>query len=115
YYDSYVAGIFRTLRFGAAEAHGMAELMEFNFLSEEQAITRDAGQYAVGESKMPSALAKLAKELLEIEASGDRVRAENWFKKYGTMPADLKASLQSAKNVPVDIDPIFSFPELPRK
>ena len=115
YYDSYVAGIFRTLRFGTGEAHGMAQMMEFNFLSQEKAITRDpaTGRYAVDQARMPPAIMKLAKELLEIEASGDRMRAENWFKKYGTMPAELKASLQAAKDVPVDIDPKFSFPEVP--
>ena len=115
-YDSYVAGIFRTLRFGAGEAHGQAELMEFNFLSQEKAITRDAatGRYAVDQAKMQPALLKLSHELLEIEASGDRARAENWFKKYGAMPADLKASLRSTVDVAVDVDPIFSFPELPK-
>src|SRR5260370_2615228 len=41
YYDSYVAGIFRTLRFGAGEAHGVAEMMDFNFLSHEKAISLD--------------------------------------------------------------------------
>ena len=50
-------------------------------------------------------------ELLEIEATGDRSRAEKWFKKYGTMPEELKASLKAAADVPVDIDPVFSFPE----
>jgi len=116
YYDSYVAGIFRTLRFGPGEAHGVAEMMEFNFLSQEKAITRDAatGRYSVDQAKMQPAIMKLAHELLEIEASGDRPRAENWFKKYGAMPADLKASLQSAGDVAVDVDPIFSFPELPK-
>jgi hypothetical protein len=115
YYDSYVAGIFRTLRFGAGEAHGAAEMMEFNFLSQEKAITRDAvsGRYAVDQAAMPAAIAKLAKELLEIEASGDRARAENWFKKYGAMPAELKTALKAAQDVPVDIDPIYDYPELP--
>ena len=60
---------------------------------------------------MPAALADLAKELLEIEATGDRQRAENWFKKYGAMPAELEAELKSAAGVPVDIDPVFSFKE----
>jgi hypothetical protein len=46
---------------------------------------------------------------LEIEATGDRARAENWFKKYGTMPAELRISLKAAASVPVDIDPVFSF------
>ena len=40
---------------------------------------------------MPAVLADLAKELLDIEATGDRQRAENWFKKYGAMPSELEA------------------------
>jgi hypothetical protein len=112
YYASYVGGIFRTVRFGTAEAHGQAEMMEFNYLSERGAVRRDAnGRYAIDYEKMPGALADLAKELLEIEATGDRSRAENWFKKYGTMPEDLNASLKAASDVPVDIDPVFSFAE----
>jgi hypothetical protein len=112
YYASYVGGLFRTVRFGTAEAHGQAEMMEFNYLSERGAIGRNAkGKYAIDYEKMPGALADLTKELLEIEATGDRSRAENWFKKYGTMPEELKTSLHAAADVPVDIDPVFSFPE----
>jgi hypothetical protein len=112
YYASYIGGVFRTVRFGTAEAHGQAEMMEFNYLSERGAISRNAnGKYAIDYEKMPGALADLAKELLEIEATGDRSRAENWFKKYGTMPEELKASLKAASDVPVDIDPVFSFAE----
>jgi len=112
YYASYVGGLFRTVRFGTAEAHGQAEMMEFNYLSERGAVSRNAnGRYAVDFEKMPGALADLTKELLEIEATGDRSRAENWFKKYGTMPEELKASLKAVSDVPVDIDPVFSFTE----
>lgn len=112
YYASYVGGLFRTVRFGTAEAHGQAEMMEFNYLSQRGAIGRNtSGRYAIDYEKMPGALADLAKQLLEIEATGDRARAENWFKKYGTMPEELKASLKAASDVPVDIDPVFSFPE----
>jgi hypothetical protein len=110
YYASYVAGIFRTVRFGVAEAHGQAEMMEFNYLSERGAIQhQSSGRYAIDYQSMPGDIKDLAKELLEIEATGDRARAENWFKKYGTMPAELQASLKSAASVPVDIDPVFSF------
>ncbi|PYS37960.1 MAG: Zn-dependent hydrolase [Acidobacteria bacterium] len=113
YYASYVAGIFRTLRFGTAEAHGRAEMMEFNYLSQEKAIVREAatGRYVIDYGRIPTALAQLAKELLEIEATGDRARAENWFKRYDPMPPDLKTALQNTNDVPVDIDPVFSFPD----
>jgi hypothetical protein len=110
YYASYVGGLFRTVRFGTAEAHGQAEMMEFNYLSERGAILRNVnGRYAVDYEKIPGALADLAKELLEMEATGDRARAESWFKKYGQMPEDLKTALKAASDVPVDIDPVFSF------
>ena len=112
YYASYVGGLFRTVRFGTAEAHGQAEMMEFNYLSERGAIQRNAnGRYSIDYEKIPGAVADLAKELLEIEATGDRARAENWFRKYGTMPEELKVSLKAVANVPVDIDPVFSFAE----
>jgi hypothetical protein len=112
YYSSYVAGIFRTVRFGTGEAHGQAELMEFNYLSDRGAIKyRRNGKFAIDYSQMPGALADLAKELLEIEATGDRQRAENWFKRYDVMTPELTVALKSASKVPVDLDPEFSFKE----
>jgi hypothetical protein len=110
-YASYVAGIFRTVRFGIAEAHGAAEMMEFSYLSEQGAIRRDpsTGRYEVVFEKMPAAIASLAKELLEQEATGDRARTEAWFKKYAVLPPELSAQLAKASDIPVDIDPDFSF------
>jgi len=112
YYASYVAGIFRTVRFGTGEAHGQAEMMEFNYLSERGAIKREpTGRYTIDYAAMPGIINDLAKEILEIEATGDRARAEKWFAKYDTMPEELKISLKLATDVPVDIDPRFSFKE----
>jgi hypothetical protein len=112
YYASHVAGIFRTVRFGVAEAHAKAEMMEFNYFAEQGAITRDPdGRYAIDFAKFPVAVASLAHELLDIEALGSRARAEAWFAKYGTMPADLQAALNKTGSVPVDVDPITSFGE----
>jgi hypothetical protein len=112
YYASYLAGIFRTVRFGTGEAHGRAEMMEFNFLSERGAITRDSsGRYAVDYAKVPDAIAAVAKELLEIEATGDRARAEAWFARYDKMPGELGSLLEAAKDVPVDFDPLVPFRE----
>jgi len=110
-YASYVAGLLRTLRFGAGEAHSRAELMEFTYLLENRAISHDGGRYTIDYARLPDAIAALAKELLEIEAAGDRARAEAWFDKYSKMPPDLTSALAAAAEVPVDVRPIFSFPE----
>ncbi len=111
FYTSFVAGIFRTVRFGTAEAHGRAEMMEFNYVSEKGGILLKNGRYEVDFEKIPGAFAALAKELLEIEAQGDAHRAEMLFERYGTMPSGLQSALNQVQDVPVDVDPKFTFPE----
>jgi hypothetical protein len=115
YYCSYVAGIFRTVRFGTGEAHGRAQMMEFNYLVEQGAIFRDpaSGRYAVELTKIPDALATLTREILRLEATGDRARAAAWFKRYGEMPQQLKTALAAAADLPVDLDPHGSLAEEP--
>ena len=86
YYSSYVAGIFRTLRFGTGEAHGRAEMMEFNYLQENGALAMVGGRYVIDYARIPGALAQLCKHLLEMEDAGDRAGAEAWFAKYDKIP-----------------------------
>jgi hypothetical protein len=107
-YLSRVADFFRTVRFGVAEAHGRADIMQFNYLVEYGVMSFDAatGRYAVDISKLPTTIAALTKELLEQEATGDRARTEAWFSKYGTVSAQLAQALAKASDVPVDIDPV---------
>ena len=109
YYSSYVAGIFRSVRYGVAEAHGRAEMMEFNYLVEQKAVNRTGGKYSVDFARMPGALASLSKELLSIEATGDRARAEAWFNRYDKMPAELAKAMKAASKLPVDVWPTFAF------
>jgi hypothetical protein len=60
-------------------------------------------------ARMPSAIASLSKELLGIEATGDRQRAEAWFNRYDKMPAELTEAMKAASKLPVDIEPRFAF------
>jgi hypothetical protein len=110
-YASYLAETFRTIRFGIAEAHGQGSMMQLGYLTEQGAIRRDplTGRYEVDFAKFPAAIEALDKELLETEATGDRARAEAWFKKYAVMPPELTAALAKCSNVPVDVDPEFDF------
>ena len=111
YYASYVGDLFRTVRFGTAEAHGQAETMELNYFLERGAVIRTAGgRYAIEYQKMAGTVVDLSKELLTIEATGDGPRAQQWFQKYAAIPDQLQTSLKTASDVPLDIDPVFSFP-----
>jgi hypothetical protein len=113
YYISYMAGIFRTVRFGIAEAHGRAQMMEFNYLAARGVLLRDpaSGRYGIELDRMPGAITDLARQLLQLEASGDRAGAEAWFARYGAMPPELSQALEAARDVPVDIDPVSDFAE----
>ena len=87
-------------------------MMQFNFLSEKGAIRRlESGLYTIDPEKWREGVAALTKELLEIEATGDRARAEAWFARYDKMPDGLRATLERAKDLPVDVDPRMAFPE----
>ncbi|MFZ0620229.1 MAG: hypothetical protein WAM01_16245, partial [Candidatus Acidiferrales bacterium] len=68
-----------------------------------------SGLYSIDFDRMPAAIASLAKELLEQEATGDRARSEAWFAKYAVMPPDLAKLLKKTADIPVDVDPVFSF------
>jgi hypothetical protein len=109
YYASYVAGLFRTLRFGTGEAHGRAEMMEFNYLQENHALAITNGKYVIDYARMPAVLEQLCKRLLEFEDAGDRAGTEAWFTKYDTIPPELQKALAATSSIPVDIDPVFSF------
>jgi hypothetical protein len=110
-YASFLGDDFRTIRFGIAEAHGAGAMMEISYLTEQGAIRRDpaTGLYSADFDKMPAAIASLAKELLQQEATGDRARTGAWFKKYAVMPPELAAALAKGADIPVDVDPDFDF------
>ncbi len=107
-YGSYVAGIFRTLRFGTGEAHGRAEMMEFNYLLEHKTLNQGAdGRYTIDYAAMPGTIEGLCKSLLMLEANGDRAGVEAWFAKYDVMPQSLTRALDATKGIPVDVTPDF--------
>ena len=81
--------------------------MEFNYLLENKALSHGAGRYTIDYARMPPTIATLAKELLEIEATGNRARAEAWFAKYDRMPSELTAALAATNGIPVDLEPVW--------
>jgi hypothetical protein len=107
-YASYLGGAIRSLRFGTADAHGRAQMMEFNYLVEQHAIAQGAdGRYTIDYAAMPGAIASLAEKLLNFEANGDRAGVEAWFTNYDVIPPSLKQALERTKDIPIDVTPEF--------
>ncbi|KAK4745990.1 hypothetical protein SAY87_012302 [Trapa incisa] len=109
-YASFLAGCFRSVRFGLKEAHGKGQALQFNWLFEKGAfIQHSDGIFSVDFLKVEGAVKSLSREILTIQARGDKVAARSLLEKYGTISPPLKAALQKLENVqvPVDIAPIF--------
>ena len=105
-YTTFLAGIFRSIRFGASSAHGKANLIRFNYFKEKGAFAVDStGKYHVDMDKMKDAIASLSNMILTIQGDGDYDKAGVMLQQYGNMDEELKAALKriEEKDIPVDI------------
>ncbi len=111
-YASFLGGFFRSVRFGAEEAHGKANVIQFNYLMEKGAIKQsEDGRYAYVAEKMQDAVKSLAHDLLMLEAKGDYEGSKAFIEKYGHMPEELRTALASLSDIPTDIRPIYPIEE----
>lgn len=106
YYVTFLASIFRSVRFGASSAHGKANMLRFNYFNQNGAFTRNEnGKYAVDMVKMKEAVAGLAEIILKLQGDGDKAGVEELMAKDGVIKEQLQADLDrlTANNIPVDV------------
>jgi hypothetical protein len=106
YYTTFLAGIFRSVRFGASSAHGQANMVRFNYFKEQGAFTRnEQGLYQVNIAKMQSAIESLSKLILTLQGNGDYEQVTKLVKNKGKIGELLTADLErlTAAKIPVDI------------
>ncbi|MDQ7823321.1 MAG: peptidase [Candidatus Eremiobacteraeota bacterium] len=108
---SYLAGIFRSVRFGIEESHGRGSLVQLNWMMEKGAFSYDSltGTYRINFSRFAEANRSLARELLEIQARGDYEGSGQFLRKYGACPSHLMETFSRLYEVPVDIEPLFEY------
>ena len=105
-YTTFMAGIFRSVRFGAASAHGKANMLTFNYFQNEGAFTRNEdGRYAIDFEKMKVAVEKLAGDILKCQGNGDYEAAKAWMGEMSVIKPELQADLDRVNNagIPTDI------------
>lgn len=106
-YVTFVAGIFRSVRFGAASSHGKANMVCFNYLKERGAFERipETGTYRVNFEKMTEAMNALAKDILTLQGNGDYAAVKKLFEEKGFITDELQADLDriAEANIPRDI------------
>ena len=107
-YVTFVASIFRSIRFGASSAHGRANMVRFNFLVDQGAVTRDpqSGSYRVDFPRMQEAMTELSNLLLTLQGTGDYEGAVQLLEEKGVIGDTLQGDLDrlAEAGIPVDIE-----------
>jgi hypothetical protein len=109
YYVTFLASIFRSVRFGAASAHGRANMSRFNYFAERGAFTRDAqnGTYRVDVAKMRQAMNDLSRDILVMQGNGDHAGVGAFFTKYGIIGPELQQDLDRVNEADIPVDVVF--------
>jgi hypothetical protein len=106
-YVTFLAGIFRSVRFGASSAHGRANMIRFNYFSEAGAFSRspETGKYRVNVAEFEAATENLGREILVLQGNGDYDAVAAFVAEKGNVGAQLQADLNGldAMSIPVDI------------
>lgn len=107
YYVTFLAGIFRSVRFGAASAHGQANMVRFNYFAGQGAFTRDpaSSRYRVDMTKMRAAVDGLSELILRLQGDGDHAGVARLNAEQGSIGPTLRADLDrlAARDIPVDV------------
>ncbi|HSC48129.1 MAG TPA: Zn-dependent hydrolase [Gammaproteobacteria bacterium] len=108
-YVTFLASIFRSVRFGASDAHGKANMVRFSFFKDMGAFSRDeaTGKYKVDPAKMREAVKALSAKLLEIQGNGDYAAAKKLTDTQGVIAPQLQADLDRLTQDKIPVDVVF--------
>ncbi len=108
-YVTFLAGIFRSVRFGASSAHGRANMAAFNFFQDRGAFTRDdaSGTYRVDFDKMTAAMNALSEQILRFQGDGDYAGVVKFNGELGVIRPALKADLRRLESARIPVDIVF--------
>ena len=109
HFVTFLAGIFRSVRFGAASAHGRANMVRFNFFQEMGAFTRDGatGTYRVDFEAMSRAVDALSEVILTLQGDGDYAGVDELMADMGNVPPELQADLDRLDTLGIPRDIVF--------
>jgi len=107
-YVTFMAGIFRSVRFGAASAHGRANMLRFNYFKAAGAFTRDAdGCYRVNMEKMKQAMTSLSQKILKLQGDGDYAGVKALMAEQGNVGPQLQEDLDRLESAGIPVDVVF--------
>jgi hypothetical protein len=106
---TYFAGLFRSVRFGVAEAHGKGAAFQINRFLEERAASFDAatGTFTVDLKQLEKSIEALVRDVVMLQHNGDKAAVDAFLAKYAVMSPPMEQALGKLDGIPVDIRPIY--------
>ena len=106
---SYIAGLFRAMRFGDTEAHGRGAAMQYRYIRDKGGLEWDAKaeRFRINPAKLDAAIAALTADIVRLQGDGNYAGAKAFFDKWGKMDAEAKAVTAKMGHIPVDIWPLY--------
>lgn len=106
---TYVAGLFRAMRFGTGEAHGKGAAMQYRFLRDRGGIVWDEGarRFRVDEAKIDGAIRDLVAAIVELQGNGDYNGVKAFLDRWGQLDPQAEAVIATMRSIPVDIRPTY--------
>ncbi len=103
-FESYFAGLFRSMRFGVHEAHGAANVIQFNWFMEKGVITLEHdGRFTLNVAELTKHTDELLNTICDIEANATPEKAQEFLKKYAKPGKEITDTLDKLKDIPIDI------------
>jgi len=108
YNTTFLASIFRSVRFGSSSAHGVANLIRFNYFAERGAFSRDAdGFYRLVPERMNNAVNALSEAILTLQGDGDYQAVDDFVARYGALGETLNGDLARLSELGIPVDIVF--------
>jgi hypothetical protein len=107
-YTTYLASMFRSIRFGINEAHGRGVAIQLNYFLDHGGVTVSAdGTFKVDASKIKQNVTDLTRDIMTMQAVGDYAAAKTLIETMGVVRPTVQVILDRLEDVPVDIEPRF--------
>jgi hypothetical protein len=104
---TYLAGLFRAMRFGLHEAHGMSNLIQFNWLKEKGIISVSGDKFSITLDNLLETAHELLEKICYLEAAATEAEAGDFISRYGKPGGDVLKALESLKDIPIDIKAVY--------
>ena len=109
YYVTFMASVFRSVRFGASSAHGKANMIRFNYFKERGAFEKgdETYSYKINFEQFEAAMDELSELILTLQGDGDYEAVAQLVNEKAKISDSLQGDLDRLSDAGIPVDIVF--------